>query len=176
MSTITHALHCSADKIGIAEITAFVEKTVLAGMGADPFAIERHLEHMGVAASYVCEYSESLGRRPSLFDIVALNGDTVAARIAPDLDREGRAGIAHTMNLFVEHARKLLDEITVTAEEILSGTPDGWSASTRCEQTELDGPNCGSSRPRRVRIIVDLDLDSGPDDGPSGGDPTVTPR
>ncbi len=176
MSTITHALHCGADKIGIVVITAFIAKTASAGMGADSFAIERHLEHMGVAAGYVCEYFESLGRRPSLFDVVALDGDAVAARIAPDLNPEGRTGIAHSVNLFVEHARKLLDEITVTAEEILSGTPNGWSASTRCEQTELDGPNCGSSRPRRVRITVDLDLDSGPDDGPSGGDPTVTPR
>lgn len=176
MSTITHALHCSADKIGIPELSAYIEQTLSASMTWDSFAAARHLEHMGVAAGYVCEYFGSLGRRPSLFDVVALNGDTVAARIAPDLDSEGKAGIAHSVNFLVEHAKELLDETPVTAEEILLGTPGEWTVSTRCDQAELDGPNCGSSRPRRVRITVDLDFGSAPGNEAFGGEPTPTPQ
>lgn len=176
MSTIP-ILRLNPDQIGIPEFSAYIEQASSGSMGADPFTVERHLEHIYVAISYVHEYFDCRGRRPSLFDLAILDGDAVADRIAPDLDHEGKAGIAHSITLLVDHARRLLDEITVTAEEILANTPTGWSVSTCCDQVDLDpGRDGGSSRPRRMRITIDLSPGSGPDDGASGGDPTVTPR
>ena len=176
MSTIP-ILHRNPEQIGLPELLAYVDQVAPTRIAADSLALALHRERMCVAGAYAHEYLDRCGRHPSLLEFASLDGDRVAAVIAPDLDRKGQTGIANAVAALVEHARELLDVTVVTAEEILSGTPTGWSVSTRCDQAELDpGSNRDSSHPRRVRITIDLDLGSGPDDGPSGGDPTVTPR
>lgn len=170
MST-TPSIHLNADQLGISDLMAFIEQTLSANMASNSFAAMRHFEHMCVAVSYVHEYYKCQGRRPSLFDLAVLDGDAVADWIASDLDPEGKAGIAHSVNLLVEHARSLLDETPVTTEEILSGTPIGWTVSTHCEAAESEPEEtAGASLPGRIQITIDLR------GFPSGGDSTPAPR
>jgi hypothetical protein len=175
MSTIPN-IHRNPEQIGIADLIAYIEQVVSTGMVWDPFSAARHLEHMGVAAGYMREYYDYQGRRPSLFDLAALDGDTVADRIATDLDREGKAGIAHSVTLLVEHARRLLDETSVTAEDVVSALPRGWNVSTHCEAAAPSPvPTGGHALPSCIHITIELP-GSNPGDGPSGGDSTVTLR
>lgn len=175
MSTIP-TLHRNADQLGIADLIAYIEQRLSTNMASNSFAAMRHFEHMCVAVSYVHEYYKCQGRRPSLFDLAVLDGDAVADWIASDLDPEGKAGIAHSVNLLVEHAQKLLDETPVTVEQILSGTPSVWNISTRYGSAKPNPESTGGHySPDRIEITINL-LRSTPGDGPSGGDSTVVPQ
>ena len=178
MSTIP-SIHLNADQIGIPDLIAFIEQTVSTGLAWDSFAVRRHIEAAHVAVTYLHEYFDCLGHRPSLFDIAGLDGDVVADRIAPDLDREGRAGIAHTLSLLIDHARKQLDEITLTAGEIVSGLPQGWNVSTHSDRSEQEPePAAGTSFASPVHITINLTIDStsGQAHPPSGDDPAAATR
>lgn len=167
------------EQIGLPELSAYIEQTLSANMTRDPFTAARHLEHMHVAISYVHEYFECRGRRPSLFALAVLDGDAVADRIASDLDQEAKARIAHSVTLLVEHARKLLDETTVTPDQILDGTPRVSSISADFDQPgQYPEPTAEPSFLERLPIIIHLTLNltSFYVDFPSGDEPIVAPR
>jgi hypothetical protein len=74
--------------------------------GIDSFSAARDNELMHVGASYVSAYlnNRSWGSI-RLSEVVRLNGYAVAHCVAPDLDDNGKAGIARTMANLVARAR-----------------------------------------------------------------------
>ena len=66
----------------------------------------------GTAGAYAHSYLKQVGFSPEIAeyaDIASLNPYVVAEYASPDLDGEGQAGIARTVNYLVAHARKSID-------------------------------------------------------------------
>jgi hypothetical protein len=78
----------------------------------DSLSANRHIERLYVAAGYVRDYLGCRTRkRIWLSELVILDCYSVAERVAPSLDQDGKAGVARTVRHLVDHARTFHNEM-----------------------------------------------------------------
>jgi hypothetical protein len=101
-------------KPGLDGIIAEIVWRVHSAPGQDSLAAQHRAEQIYVAGSYAHWFFAHVLVRSvqevGYPDLAAIDPFTVAEHVAPDLDRDGQAGIARTVRYLVAHAQKHIQE------------------------------------------------------------------
>jgi len=101
---LTRYLPTNSDQTTLEDLLRWETSRVDANL--DSLSANRQIERLQVAAAYVSAYLGDRARRSiQVSEVAGLDGYTVADRLEPDLDADGKAGIARTVANLVARIR-----------------------------------------------------------------------